>query len=200
MKLINRLFPSLNVALNRTNELGKLMEMHGILSDVIPRPPRTIAEVKCYDGTKIECGSEIVGVQLLKEPSVTWTFEKKAFYFLCMLDPDAPSRKHPTLRHWQHWLIGNIPECNIHEGNIYTEYIKPCPSEDSGLHRYVFLIYKQPGLIRFPFQILKNNSLHRRGNFSIVEIARRYNLNNPIAGNFVHAKFNPHMSSDILND
>lgn len=197
MKLINRLFPSFNVILNKTHEVGKLMEMHGILSDVIPRPPRHIAEIKCYDGTHIEPGSEIMSTQLSREPSIKWTYMKNSYYFLCMIDPDAPSRNNPTLRHWQHWLVGNIPECDISNGEVYTEYSKPFPSEDTGLHRYVFLIYKQPELLSFPFQILTSRSMHRRGNFSINEIARRYGLNDPIAGNFVHAKFSHHVSSGI---
>lgn len=189
MKLISRLFPTLKTHLNKSTELARLMEMHGILSDVVPRPPKYMAEVKLSDGTYLEPGSEIMPSQLEKEPTVKWNYKKNTYYFLCMLDPDVPSRQNPALRHWQHWLVGNIPECNIQEGLIYTKYTKPFPAENTGLHRYIFLIYKQPEFIRFPFQILTSGSKQRRGNFSIIEVARKYKLVGPVAGNFLHSKF-----------
>jgi phosphatidylethanolamine-binding protein len=48
----------------------------------------------------------------------------------------------------------------------------------SGLHRYVFLIYKQSGKLTFDEPRLTNRSGDNRGKFSISNFAKKYNLGN----------------------
>lgn len=51
------------------------------------------------------------------QPSrIYWPVEKAAheYYTLMVVDPDAPSRKNPTYRHWLHWLEVNIPSSAAH--------------------------------------------------------------------------------------
>lgn len=36
-------------------------------------------------------------------------------------DPDAPSRKRPKNRSFQHWIVGNIPGNNVSAGDTLTE-------------------------------------------------------------------------------
>jgi phosphatidylethanolamine-binding protein len=62
-----------------------------------------------------------------------------------MTDPDAPSRENPKFREWHHWLVVNIPENNVSEGEIKSGYVGSGPPKGSSLHRYVFLVYKQHG-------------------------------------------------------
>lgn len=71
-------------------------------------------------------------------------------------DPDAPSRKEPTYREWHHWLVGNIPGNNVDQGDVLSAYIGSGPPPDTGLHRYVFLVYKQNGKINFDEKRLPN--------------------------------------------
>lgn len=65
------------------------------------------------------------------------------------IDPDAPSRAKPTRREWRHWLVGNVPGSDLAKGDSLTQYVGSGPPKDTGLHRYVFLLYKQPGKIDF---------------------------------------------------
>lgn len=60
-----------------------------------------------------------------------------------MVDPDAPSRETPTAREICHWLVINIPGNKVADGQTIAEYIGSGPPEGSGLHRYIFLIFKQ---------------------------------------------------------
>lgn len=60
-----------------------------------------------------------------------------------MTDPDATSRLNPDLREIRHWLVLNIPECSIEKGDEVIEFIGSGAQKDTGLHRYVFLVYKQ---------------------------------------------------------
>lgn len=61
-----------------------------------------------------------------------------------MTDPDAPSRSQPTYRECRHWIVMNIPESKIENGDEVIEYVGSGAPKDTGLHRYIFLVYKQP--------------------------------------------------------
>lgn len=60
-----------------------------------------------------------------------------------MTDPDASSRSNPDLREIRHWLVMNIPESSIENGDEVIQFIGTGAQKDTGLHRYVFLVYKQ---------------------------------------------------------
>lgn len=72
------------------------------------------------------------------------------------IDPDAPSRAEPQFREWHHWLVGNILGGNISSGEVLSAYVGSGPPPDTGLHRYVFLVYKQPGKLSFDEPRLPN--------------------------------------------
>lgn len=67
------------------------------------------------------------------------------------------------------------------------------PPEGTGLHRYVFLVYKQNGKINFDEPRLPNTSGENRGGFSIAKFANKYNLGTPVAGNFYQAKWDDYV-------
>lgn len=48
-----------------------------------------------------------------------------------------------------HWLIVNIPGGNLTAGQELLDYVGSGPQPGYGLHRYVFLIYKQRGFQEF---------------------------------------------------
>lgn len=60
------------------------------------------------------------------------------------VDPDAPSRENPMYRVFRHWLVMNIPESNVESGDEIIEYIGSGSPNGTGLHRYIFLVFKQP--------------------------------------------------------
>lgn len=61
-----------------------------------------------------------------------------------MADPDAPSRADPKFREVCHWTVINIPGSDLAKGNTLFEYLGSGPPEGTGLHRYTFLLFKQP--------------------------------------------------------
>lgn len=71
------------------------------------------------------------------------------FIYFLISDPDAPSRKEPKFREWHHWLMGNIKGSDLEGADHLSRYIGSGPPPDTGLHRYVFLLYKQPKFIVF---------------------------------------------------
>jgi hypothetical protein len=59
-----------------------------------------------------------------------------------------------------------------------------------GFHRYVLLLFKQPGRVDFSKEPrLSNCSGEGRGKQHIAEFAKKYNLGDPVAGNFYLAEW-----------
>lgn len=89
-------------------------------------------------------GKELTPTQVKDKPQVTWQANKGAYYTLMMVDPDAPSRTDPKFREIRHWLVMNILESAVESGDEITEYRGSGAPKGTGLHRYIFLVYKQP--------------------------------------------------------
>ncbi|KAF2895555.1 hypothetical protein ILUMI_10619 [Ignelater luminosus] len=168
------------------DDVEQAFKSNEIVSDTIDKAPNEKLEVK-YTTSKKEpsLGNEMAPRDVREKPEVNFDAEENAYYTLAMVDPDAPSRKNPTKREWLHWLVVNIPKGGIDKGETITQYVGSGPPKDSGLHRYVFLLYKQPGKIEF-----NEPNLAKSGpNFSIKKFAEKYNLDHPIAGNFFQAQY-----------
>ena len=110
-----------------------------------------------------------------------------------MTDPDAPSRKEPTYREWHHYLVVNVPGDKIAEGETLSEYVGSGPPPETGLHRYVWLVYEQKDKIQCDEPRLTNRSGENRGGFSIKKFAEKYNLGDPVAGNLYQAEYDDYV-------
>ena len=62
-----------------------------------------------------------------------------------------------------------------------------------GLHRYVFLLYKQSGKLNFTEPRLTNCSGGGRPSQSVSKFAAKYSLGDPIAGNFFQAEWDDYV-------
>jgi phosphatidylethanolamine-binding protein (PEBP) family uncharacterized protein len=95
----------------------------------------------------------------LSAPHVS--FGGKGLYTLLMWDPDAPAAS------WLHWLITNIPDGRITDGDVVVGYAPPSPP--SGEHRYFVSVYKQAAAISV-------GSPSGRGNFNVEAFVSQNNL------------------------
>uniref|UniRef100_A0A1B0DN64 Uncharacterized protein n=1 Tax=Phlebotomus papatasi TaxID=29031 RepID=A0A1B0DN64_PHLPP len=90
----------------------------------------------------------------------------------------------------KHWLVGNIPGDDISRGQVIAEYIGSAPTDGSGYHRYVFIVYEQPnGPIEFNEPFSSDQDFSFRPFFHLQRFALRYNLGKPLAGNLYFATF-----------
>jgi len=193
--LIITILPTWNTFATATNpETTGLeeMEKEQIVPEVIDAAPKTVLDVK-YGDLAVKLGNELTPTQVKNPPNITWNADAKKLYALCMTDPDAPSRKEPKFREWHHWLVGNIPGSDISKGDVLSEYVGSGPPEGTGKHRYVFLVYEQPGKLTFDEKRLTNRSGDGRGKFSIRNFAKKYKLGQPIAGNFYQAEWDDYV-------
>lgn len=169
------------------------MEENCVVPDVIPKAPKCKLSVEYCSGAIVESGNVLTPTQVKDQPRVQWEADPSKFYTLCMTDPDAPSRKDPKFREWHHWLVGNIPGSDVDAGEVLSAYIGSGPPPDTGLHRYVFLVYEQRCKVKFDEKRLTNTSGDDRGGFKIAEFARKYALGDPVAGNFYQAEFDDYV-------
>lgn len=100
-----------------------------------------------------------------------------------MVDPDAPSRKDPKFRSWRHWLVVNIPGNDVRSGEVKTKYMGSAPPHGSGLHRYIFLLFKQESNIK-----VLDFEEGARGSFTVRDFVSYHKLGIPVAGNFFVAQ------------
>uniref|UniRef100_A0A1A9VMF7 Phosphatidylethanolamine-binding protein n=1 Tax=Glossina austeni TaxID=7395 RepID=A0A1A9VMF7_GLOAU len=168
-------------------------EKNGIIPDVIDKVPGELMNV-CYGGNvQAKEGNVLTPTQVKDQPELSWNAEDESFYTICMTDPDAPSRVDPKFREWHHWLVVNVPGCKLQSGDVLSAYIGSGPPKDTGLHRYVFLVYKQKCKREFDETRLKNNSADGRGGFKIASFAKKYELGTPVAGNFFQAEYDDYV-------
>ncbi|XP_073396196.1 protein MOTHER of FT and TFL1 isoform X2 [Physcomitrium patens] len=128
--------------------------------------------------------------------------EGNNYYTLIMTDPDAPSPSEPSLREWLHWIVTDIPgnsggsettsgfswlqEQVTHtssSGRELVPYMGPRPP--IGIHRYAFILFKQPST---PFLISPPTV---RNNFSTRNFASHYGLGLPVAATYCNAQKEP---------
>ncbi|XP_023020256.1 protein D2 [Leptinotarsa decemlineata] len=165
-----------------------------IVPDVIDQPPTGKLVIE-YPDVSIHEGYPIVYPSQVKEPpEVYWKVREHGVYCtLCMLDPDAPSRRKNYLGEWLHWLVGNIADYQVDRGDILAEYIGAGPPRGTGLHRYIFLLYKQPSKMHFNETKLTNQYWKGREKFSMRKFALKYKLGVPYAGNYFEAEYDEYV-------
>ncbi|XP_062510513.1 protein D3-like [Corticium candelabrum] len=169
------------------------MEEHGAVPDVVDVAPASTAEIH-YGSIKVQQGNVLTPTQAKDPPTtVNWPTEPGALYTIVMTDPDAPSRKDPKFREWHHWIVGNIPGTDIAKGVVLSEYIGAGPPQGTGLHRYVFLIYKQPAAVEFKVPKLTNTSTNGGPKFKVRSFAADHGLRSAVAGNFFQAEWDDYV-------
>ena len=96
----------------------------------------------------------------LRNPNISYNSSENELYTIIIYDPDAPN---PS---FLHWLIVNIPEDKIQDGDTIVDYKPPTPP--SGQHRYYVNLYKQTR----PLQL----SPPERSRFNIQQFVQKNNL------------------------
>ncbi|XP_041463594.1 protein D3-like [Lytechinus variegatus] len=174
---------------------------HDVVPHVLDAPPPAILKVEWDKDVKCMLGNELTPTQVQKQPSVLeWEAEDGALYTILFTDPDSPSRTDPDRVEVVHWLVFNIPGCDVSKGLVHAEYIESGPREETGFHRYVYLVYKQSSEIT-PHDAYRRRSPERRKPWDTRSFAMEYGLGTPIAGNFYIAQYDdyvPRFRAELL--
>ncbi|XP_052764837.1 protein D2-like [Mya arenaria] len=161
----------------------------GVVPDVIDNLPPAVLQLTWAE-TCLSPGGRMWPRDVRSPPSVSYDAEPDSYYTLICNDPDAPSRADPKFGEFHHWLVTNVPGCRIEDGDERTAYIGSGAPKGTGLHRYVFLLYKQPsGKIDFSdVDKIPNSSAEGRRKHSARKFAASHSLE-LVAGNFFLAEY-----------
>lgn len=169
------------------------MEANEIVPDVIDEVPPNVVNVIYPEKKAVNLGNELAPSEVKEQPTVSWDSDPNSYYTLAMVDPDAPSRAEPQFREFNHWLVCNIKGSDVSKGDVVTAYTGSGPPKGTGLHRYVFLVYRQPNKIDVDEPRTGPTSRAHRRSFSVRKFAQKYQLGKPIAGNFYLAQWDPYV-------
>lgn len=137
----------------------------------------------------VHLGNELTPTQVKNKPAISYEASEDSLYTLAFVDLDVPSGKPDGSKiEILHFLVTNIPGKHIEKGKVLAEYIGSLPPKGSGVHRYVYLLYKQASKIESTMNI-GTNTIAPRKQFSIKKWAKDNNLGQPIAVNYYVAQF-----------
>jgi len=140
--------PEINTVAERPSVAQKLIS-NGLIPDVLNKAVAEPAIVKYGLRTIKLDNAELTPTETKDLPTVTWT-GKSELYAVFLTDPDAISREQPIFREFVHFAALNVKATVINAnscGDVALEYAGPAPPYNSGLHRYVWLIYSQEELM-----------------------------------------------------
>ncbi|XP_037815091.1 phosphatidylethanolamine-binding protein homolog F40A3.3-like [Lucilia sericata] len=118
-------------------DISNIFKTHQIIPDVIAIPPTELLKVTYPNGVIVDKGNKLTPTQVKETPTVEWTHESNQFYTLTFTDPDAPSRKNPQFREYQHWIVVNIPGNDLNKGEILTAYVGSGPPQVTSCQRMI---------------------------------------------------------------
>eukprot|EP01061_Rhynchopus_euleeides_P007183 TRINITY_DN16162_c0_g1_i2.p1 TRINITY_DN16162_c0_g1~~TRINITY_DN16162_c0_g1_i2.p1 ORF type:complete len:360 (+),score=159.31 TRINITY_DN16162_c0_g1_i2:233-1312(+) len=103
--------------------------------------------------------------------------EEGSLYTLLMLCPDHPFRVQPEQGHVLHWAVANVKaeggRVDVAEGgDEVLPYLMPLPSEDAGLLRYIFVLFKQDKKVDVQKLSAEEATLSERRGFFLHQAAR----------------------------
>jgi len=118
-----------------------------IIPDVVDSEPLELLTMKYGENIKLtEMGQILTPYQVRQFPE-TLEFkgcDNKKLYTIILTDPDARDRKKHEFREWVHFVRVNVNGNDLAKsGQTVIEYVGSGPPKDSGLHRYVWLVYEQ---------------------------------------------------------
>ncbi|KAH8419289.1 hypothetical protein KR222_004124, partial [Zaprionus bogoriensis] len=177
------------------NELNvrRIMKDLGVIPDVLSEPPRELLKVQFENDLEIEEGKTYTPKELKFQPKLEWNADASTYYTVVMLSPDAPSRENPMYRSWLHWLVVNVPGMDVAKGQVISDYFGPVPPKDSGLCRYVLLVYEQSDKLDFEEKKMDLKNAEDHSNFDVEKFAQKYEMNDPLAGNVFQAKWDEYV-------
>ncbi|KAI5444481.1 CEN-like protein 1 isoform X2 [Lathyrus oleraceus] len=150
------------------------LSVGGVIGEVVDIFNPSVKMNVTYSTKQVANGHELMPSIVINKPRVDiGGDDMRSAYTLVMTDPDAPSPSDPYLREHLHWMVADIP------GKEIVEYENPKPV--IGIHRYVFILFKQRGrqTVRAP---------NSRDQFSTRIFSEENNLGLPVAAVYFNAQ------------
>ncbi|CRK92645.1 CLUMA_CG006196, isoform A [Clunio marinus] len=179
-----------------TTVVKEIFEHEEIFKDVIGEATTiNLLNISYPSGVKVNLGNILTPTEVKDEPTIEFKGDEGAFYALLMTDPDAPSRMEPTAREFRHWLKVNIPSNDLNNGETIVQFAESGPPMHTGLHRYIFLLFKQiQGKSSFNLPFIPSRTIRGRISTSTKNLKESMNLE-LVAGNFFLAEYDEYVNN-----
>nr|AAC46472.1 A5 [Drosophila melanogaster] len=171
----------------------RIMKEMEVIPEILDEPPRELLRIK-YDNTiDIEEGKTYTPTELKFQPRLDWNADPESFYTVLMICPDAPNRENPMYRSRLHWLVVNVPGLDIMKGQPISEYFGPLPPKDSGIQRYLILVYQQSDKLDFDEKKMELSNADGHSNFDVMKFTQKYEMGSPVAGNIFQSRWDEYV-------
>ncbi|XP_010907126.1 protein SELF-PRUNING-like [Elaeis guineensis] len=153
-----------------------------VIGEVLDSFNPSVKMVVTYNFNKLVCnGHEFYPSAVTSKPRVeVQGDDMRSFFTLVMTDPDVPGPSDPYLREHLHWIVSDIPgTTDASFGREVVSYESPRPS--IGIHRFVFVLFKQKRR-----QVVTPPA--SRDNFSTRRFAEENDLGLPVAAVYFNAQ------------
>ena len=171
--------------MSATNIIDTLKSASLLPSPIIPASFTPTYNLDVSFPSKSPSNGSLARVSEVKEkPSVTFSATSnsssaQSFTFL-LIDPDAPTPDDPKFAYWRHWVVTNIPlssgSGDVSQGKTLTQYLAPGPKDESGPHRYLFLLFKEPEGFSIEKSDVGGEEFVERRSFGAKEFVEKYGL------------------------
>ncbi|XP_022984743.1 CEN-like protein 1 [Cucurbita maxima] len=154
-----------------------------VVGDVVDLFSPNVKMSVVYNSTKqVANGHELPPCFVSSKPRVeVGGDDMRSAFTLIMIDPDAPSPSDPFHKEYLHWMVTDIPgTTDASFGKEMMSYESPNPL--IGIHRYVFVLFKQHGR-----EMVRLSSSSRQ-HFSTRKFSEANGLGLPVAAVYFNAQ------------
>lgn len=169
------------------------LRKESIIPTILDKEPTVALQVTYNSGVQVDYGNELTPTQVKDEPSFDYPINEGKLYTIALVDPDAPTRMPISTGQFLHFMVNNVPGKDIKAGNIMADYVGAGPPMGTGLHRYIFVLFEQPGRVKVAKR-LGPSALMARRMFSMSKYAADNNLGEIIGINFFQAKYDDYVA------
>lgn len=104
----------------------------------------------------VNLGNIASASQVKEIPELQWQCDPNAYYTLLVSNPTPLGQDTELGSEAQLWRIGNVKDCDVNKGQTLSDYIPAWPLKGTGLHRFVYLLFKQKSKIFFEEPFLRD--------------------------------------------
>eukprot|EP01084_Bolivina_argentea_P223851 378656_1 len=188
---------------SNTNNISSMsFKIDGIIPDVVDNEPNELLMVSYDSNINVTAMGEILTPSQVKNKPINLTFngcENNKQYTIILTDPDARDRQKHEFREWIHCVRINVPGYDLtNGGKELIEYVGSGPPPNTGLHRYVWLVYEQNGYINVancgqkPLKSAGSGGAGR-ANWKVRKFCKYNNLKNLVAGTYYNAEYDDYV-------
>nr|XP_026484649.1 39S ribosomal protein L38, mitochondrial [Vanessa tameamea]XP_026484658.1 39S ribosomal protein L38, mitochondrial [Vanessa tameamea] len=120
-------------------------------------------------------GNVIKPAEAVESPHVSYDTDGNTLWTLALTNLDGHLAEND--KEYVHWFIANIPGNSIEKGDVIADYLRPFPLKGTGYHRYVFVLYKQDGMISYDLPKITSSSPLEERTFCTRDWYKKYQDN-----------------------